>query len=112
MSNITNLRKAGNLTAAYELAKKCLDEKPDDIWNKRNMAWVLYDFAKQKATVDDRDQIYKVSRQTYRTRYARRRGNVVSERRIPRPLDGICNDKVQPTGRGVFQSVAVTHQNP
>ena len=59
MSNITNLRKAGNLTAAYELAKRCLDEKPDDIWNKRNMAWVLYDFAKQKATVDDRDQFIR-----------------------------------------------------
>ena len=59
MSNITNLRKAGNLTAAYEIAKKNLDEKPDDIWNKRNMAWVLYDFAKQKATAETKDQFLK-----------------------------------------------------
>ncbi len=59
MSNITNLRKAGNLNAAYEIAKKNLDEKPDDIWNKRNMAWVLYDFAKQKATAETKDQFLK-----------------------------------------------------
>ena len=59
MSNITNLRKAGNLNAAYEIAKKNLDEKPDDIWNKRNMACVLYDFAKQKATAETKDQFLK-----------------------------------------------------
>ena len=59
MSNITNLRKAGNLNTAYEIAKKHLDEKPDDIWNKRNMAWVLYDFAKQKATAETKDQFLK-----------------------------------------------------
>ena len=59
MSNITNLRKAGNLTAAYEIAKRNLDEHPDDIWNKRNMAWVLYDFAKQKASAETKDQFLK-----------------------------------------------------
>ena len=51
MSNVTNLRKAGNLDAAYRLAKENLDRDPQDIWNRRDMAWVLYDYAKQKATV-------------------------------------------------------------
>ncbi len=58
-TNITNLRKAGNLNAAYEIAKTNLAEKPDDIWNRRNMAWVLYDFAKQKATAETKEQFLK-----------------------------------------------------
>ena len=59
MSNITNLRRAGNLAAAFDLAKKNLDEKPDDLWCKRDMAWVLYDFAKQKLAVETKEQFIK-----------------------------------------------------
>lgn len=48
-TNITNLRKAGRLNEAYKLAEQNLTANPTDIWNVRNMAWVLYDYAKQKA---------------------------------------------------------------
>ena len=49
--NVTNLRKAGNLNEAFRVAQAALDARPDDVWCKKDMAWVLYDFAKQKATV-------------------------------------------------------------
>lgn len=57
--DITNLRKAGNLNAAFEIAQKNLSEKPDDIWCKRDMAWVLYDFAKQKVSTETKDQFLR-----------------------------------------------------
>lgn len=46
--NVTNLRKAGNLNEAFRVAQAALDARPDDVWCKKDMAWVLYDFAKQK----------------------------------------------------------------
>jgi len=52
MSKVINLRKAGNLNEAFKLAEANLNNNPDDIWCKRDMAWVLYDLAKQKATVE------------------------------------------------------------
>ena len=55
-TNITNLRKAGRLNDAYQIANKNLQSDPTDIWNIRNMAWVLYDFAKQKATAQSKSQ--------------------------------------------------------
>ena len=46
-SDITTLRKSGKLNEAYQTAQKLFDENPADIWNRRNLAWVVYDFAKQ-----------------------------------------------------------------
>lgn len=57
--NITNLRRAGNLNEAYRVAQAALDARPDDVWCKKDMAWVLYDFAKQKATVDTKEQFVR-----------------------------------------------------
>ncbi|MBU0487532.1 MAG: hypothetical protein KKD31_06220 [Bacteroidetes bacterium] len=47
---ITELRKSGQLDAAYKIAKEELDAKPDDIWAKRNMGWVLYSQLDASAT--------------------------------------------------------------
>ena len=57
--NVTNLRKAGNLNEAFRVAQTALDANPDDVWCKKDMAWVLYDFAKQKATVDTKEQFVR-----------------------------------------------------
>ena len=35
------------MNEAFSLAQKAFDDNPDDIWNRRNLAWVVYDFAKQ-----------------------------------------------------------------
>lgn len=46
---IKELRQQGNLEAALEMAKaECLAE-PDNIWPKRNISWVYYDYLKLNA---------------------------------------------------------------
>jgi hypothetical protein len=47
---IKELRQSGRLSEAYEMAKAELEAQPDNIWRKRNMSWVLYDFLKQNTT--------------------------------------------------------------
>jgi len=37
MPTVTELRQAGQLDEAYELAAQNLEAAPDDIWNKRAM---------------------------------------------------------------------------
>ena len=46
--NIMKLRKSGKLSEALEKANQALDNQPDDIWNKRAIAWVYYDFMKKE----------------------------------------------------------------
>lgn len=58
-NNITNHRKAGRLDEAYKLAEQNLTANPTDIWNVRNMAWVLYEYAKQKANVGTKEQFLR-----------------------------------------------------
>ncbi|MCQ2974316.1 MAG: hypothetical protein MJ211_05840 [Bacteroidales bacterium] len=58
-TNITNLRKAGRLDVAYKLALENLNAQPNDIWNVRNMAWVLFDYAKQNSNQQKRFQFIK-----------------------------------------------------
>jgi len=43
---ITALRKAGKLNEALEMALSELNNQPDNIWAKRNICWVYYEFAK------------------------------------------------------------------
>ena len=50
---IKELRKAGKLNEAYEMAKSELSSAPDDIWAKRNISWVLIDSI--KARIDSGD---------------------------------------------------------
>ena len=40
---ISELRKAGRLDEAYELARRELRQDPDDEWVKGALAWVRYD---------------------------------------------------------------------
>ncbi len=44
---IKELRQAGRLEEALNLAKTELEAAPDNIWGKRNLAWVYYDYLKQ-----------------------------------------------------------------
>lgn len=44
---IKSLRQAGKLEEAYQMAKSELDADPENIWSKRNISWVLYDYLKQ-----------------------------------------------------------------
>jgi len=39
---IKELRTAGRLDEAYALAKSELEKNPQNIWNQRNLSWVLY----------------------------------------------------------------------
>jgi len=47
---IKELRQAGKLEEALNLAKAELASQPDNIWTKRNISWVYYDYLKQNAT--------------------------------------------------------------
>jgi tetratricopeptide (TPR) repeat protein len=52
---INELRKAGKLEEAMELVNQSLEAEPDNIWNKRAAAWVLYDYLKQFVKVETFD---------------------------------------------------------
>ena len=52
--DITALRKAGQLTEAFDLATELLTAEPDNVWTKRAMGWVRFErlkaVAKSKAS--------------------------------------------------------------
>jgi len=50
---IKELRQGGRLQEAYAMAKAELEAQPGNIWSKRNISWVLYDFLKQNTTVSN-----------------------------------------------------------
>ncbi len=50
---ISALRKEGKIDDAYRLAEEALKETPDDLWTKRAMGWVLYEYLDQSATNRD-----------------------------------------------------------
>jgi len=50
---VKDLRKSGKLEEALHKAKKNLKADPDDIWNKRLLAWVYYDYSKLNADPDN-----------------------------------------------------------
>jgi hypothetical protein len=52
---IKELRQAGKLEEALNLAKAELASQPDNIWSKRNISWVYYDYLKQNATPEQFD---------------------------------------------------------
>ncbi|CAH0999058.1 hypothetical protein LEM8419_00353 [Neolewinella maritima] len=57
--DITELRKAGQLSEALELATLLLVEKPDDIWVKRAASWVHYEYLKANATPSGKKRFAK-----------------------------------------------------
>ena len=44
---IKELRQAGRLEEALQLAKQAIEGDPENIWNKRAAAWVYYEFLKK-----------------------------------------------------------------
>jgi hypothetical protein len=52
-SDITILRKRGMLKEAFAMAKAELDAEPDNVWAKRSISWVYYEYAKRIADNND-----------------------------------------------------------
>ena len=52
---IKELRQAGKLEDAYKLAKEELLEAPDNIWAKRNISWVYYEYLKLNSSPEHFD---------------------------------------------------------
>jgi hypothetical protein len=52
---IKELRQSGKLDEALIMAKAELDIQPDNIWGKRNISWVYYDYLKQNVSSLDLD---------------------------------------------------------
>jgi hypothetical protein len=50
---IKDLRQAGKLDEAFTMAKAELEAQPDNIWGKRNISWVYYDYLKQNVASGD-----------------------------------------------------------
>lgn len=53
---VKELRKTGKLDEALAMAQQDLEQNPDDIWNKRSIAWVYYEFLKKYASPEDFEQ--------------------------------------------------------
>ena len=49
---IKELRQAGKLEEALQLANQALEVEPDNIWNKRAIAWGYYEYLKKYAQPD------------------------------------------------------------
>ena len=52
---IKELRQAGKLDEALQMANKALEAEPNNIWNKRAAAWVYYDYLKNFSQPDSFD---------------------------------------------------------
>lgn len=48
---INDIRRKGETDKAYKMAQQALSQKPDDIWLKRAMSWVLYDKSKSEDNI-------------------------------------------------------------
>jgi hypothetical protein len=57
---VTKLRKNGELKKAYGLAKRLLKEEPDNIWNRRAMAWVQHDLLNNAVEREQNDNVIKI----------------------------------------------------
>ncbi len=52
---VTKLRKAGKIDEALELAQKLIEQNPENIWNRRALAWVYYELLKKAAEEKNTD---------------------------------------------------------
>ncbi|MCS5488886.1 DUF7017 domain-containing protein [Algoriphagus limi] len=50
---IKELRQSGRLEEALEMAKAEFDENPENIWTKRNLSWVYYEYLKTNASSEN-----------------------------------------------------------
>lgn len=55
---IKALRQAGNLEEALTMAKAELEADPKNIWAKRNISWVYYDYLKMNILAEHFDSFY------------------------------------------------------
>jgi hypothetical protein len=53
---VTELRKSGKLQEALDLALTEFEKSPDNIWSKRNLVWVYFDFLKKNQTIAGFDE--------------------------------------------------------
>ena len=56
---VTQLRKEGKLDEAFMLALEDYNKEPDNIWNKRALSWVYYDFCKKTAAENNINEFLK-----------------------------------------------------
>ena len=56
---VKELRKAGRLEEALQMAENDLENVPNDIWNKRSIAWVYYDYIKHGVIINQYDVFIK-----------------------------------------------------
>ena len=54
---IKELRQSGKLEEALAMAKSELEVQPDNIWAKRNISWVYYEYIKQNSAPEHVDNI-------------------------------------------------------
>ena len=54
---IKELRQSGKLAEALAMAKPELELQPDNIWAKRNISWVYYEYIKQNSAPEHVDNI-------------------------------------------------------
>lgn len=52
-SDVKKLREAGKLEEALQMAQQNLEAQPDNIWNKRAIALVYYDYLKKNASSEN-----------------------------------------------------------
>jgi len=57
---IKELRQAGKLEEALQMANQALETDPDNIWNKRAIAWVYYDYIKNLLTLNPMIYLRKI----------------------------------------------------
>lgn len=50
---VKELRKSGQLEEALKMAQEDLETNPENIWNKRSISWVYYDYLKKYADLAD-----------------------------------------------------------
>ncbi|HDR04125.1 MAG TPA: hypothetical protein ENN84_02620 [Candidatus Marinimicrobia bacterium] len=60
MGEITELRKSGQLKAAYELAKTKIQNEADNHYLKSEFGWVLWEYLKQNRGYQQRDTFLKI----------------------------------------------------
>lgn len=53
---VKELRLAGKLEEALQLAQQLMEKDSENIWNKRAMGWVYYEYLKLHATVEGKEQ--------------------------------------------------------
>ncbi len=62
-SDVNKLRKEGRLREAYLSAREMLTEDPDNVWAKRAMMWVVYDYAKKNSSPNKRTDFLRCLKQ-------------------------------------------------